>query len=439
MTISKQRLMIRHCLALFISLLFMSSTALAINDIVLKGQEDKERTPHLKMIPYAFYNDTTEFAIAGAVIASGYFQPQLAMVANGFISGNGTENGFFLAKDLQLHNRWFLDTKLMVGDFGLIESYQDGNPAFPNERAGSNDSHEKNFIETEGTDEFYRFNFRYVLPTGDGAKGPIHKYVVDRRGLLVPGHESGGSEWNPFTSGRLIAESEFFYRSQELDNVPGNPFDPETLGVTLAFEYDNSDYYKNPTQGSRQRLSISRDWGGLDDTAPWTSIEFEATKYFSFGATEDALQRVLALNMWWIDSPTWDSSSTIKGNQVFHRPPLFSGATLGGLDRMKGYATNRFNDRSAVFYAAEYRHMPAYNPFKTIPYIKELNIPWWQWVVFAEAGRVHDEWDLSELHEDMKWDAGAGIRLDVEGVVVRLDAAMGDEDVQIQMFLGHTF
>ncbi|MEH6579646.1 MAG: BamA/TamA family outer membrane protein [Amphritea sp.] len=409
-----------------------------MNDIVLQGTEDEERKPHLRIIPFAFYNDSTELAISAAVIAAGYYQPQLAIVGNAFTSSNGTSSGFLLAKDLQLHNRLFLDTKLLAGDFGEIDSYQDGNPAFPNERAGSNDSHKENFINAEGTDNFYRLNFRYVLPTGDGAKGPIHKYVVDRRGLLVPGYESGGREWNPFTSGRLIAEIEFFYRKQELDNV-SNQFDPETLGATFAFEYDNSDFYKNPSKGSRQRITISHDWGSLDDTAPWTSIDFEASKYFSFGETDDVQQRVLALNMWWIDSPTWNSSSTINGSEVFHRPPLFSGATLGGLDRLKGYSTNRFNDRSAVFYAAEYRHMPKNNPFKSIPYINKLNIPWWQWVVFAEAGRVHDEWDLSELHDDMKWDAGLGVRLDVEGVVVRLDVAQGEEDTEVQMFIGHTF
>jgi hypothetical protein len=438
MTIYKQLFSVRQYLVLFISLLFMSSAALAMNDIVLQGTEDEERKPHLKLIPFAFYNDSTDTAISLAGVAKGYFQPQLAMVGNVFTSTNDTTSGFLLAKDLQVYERLFLDTKLLVGDFGEIDSFQNGNPAFPNERAGSNDSDKDNYVNSEGTDNFYRFNFRYVLPTGDGAKAPIHQYAVDRRGLLVPGHESGGREWNPFTSGRLIAESEFFYRKQELDNNP-NPFDPETLGVTLAFEYDNSDFYSNPSSGSRQRIAVSRDWGGLDDTAPWTSIEFEASKYFSFGETEDTLQRVLALNMWWADSPTWDSSSNIKGNEVFHRPPLFSGATLGGIDRLRGYKTNRFNDRSAVFYAAEYRHMPRSNPFKSIPYVNKLNIPWWQWVVFAEGGRVHDEWDLSELHDDMKWDAGAGIRLNVEGVVVRLDVAQGEEDTEVQMFVGHTF
>jgi hypothetical protein len=419
-------------------LLLTSNAALAINDVVLQGSENAERKPHLKIIPFAFYNDSTDLAVSAAVVAAGYYQPQLAIVGNVFTSANGSSSGFLLVKDLQLHNRLFLDTKLAASDFGEIESYQNGNPAFPNERAGSNDSNKKNFINTEGTDNFYRLNFRYVLPTGDGAKGPIHKYVVDRRGLLISGYESGGREWNPFTSGRLIAESEFFYRKQSLDNLPGR-FDPETLGVTFAFEYNNTDFYSNPANGSRQRITISRDWGSLVDTAPWTSTGFEASKYFSFVGTKNVLQRVLALNMWWIDSPTWDSSSTINGSEVFHRPPLFAGATLGGVDRHKGYSSNRFNDRSAVFYAAEYRQMPKTNPFKSIPYINKLNMPWWQWVAFAEVGRVHGEWNLSELHDDMKWDAGGGFRLNVEGVIVRLDVARGEEDTEVQMFIGHTF
>jgi hypothetical protein len=432
----------RYLLPVFLSLLLTCNAALAISDVVLQGREDAERTPHSKIIPFPFYNDSTDLALSVAFVAAGYYQPQLAIVGNAFTSTNGSLSGFFLAKDLQLHNRLFLDTKLMASDFGEIESYQDGNPDFPDERAGSNDSSKKNFINTEGTDNFYRLNFRFVLPTGDGTKGPIHKYVVDRRGMLVPGYESGGREWNPFSSGRLIAESEFFYRKQSLDDTPSH-FDPETLGVTFAIEYDNTDFPTNPANGSRQRITISRDWGSLDDTAPWTSIDFETSKYISFGETDNALQRVLALDMWWVDSPTWNSSSTIDGNKVFHRPPLFAGASLGGIDRLKGYSTDRFNDRSAVFYAAEYRHMQKNNPFtpilKSIPYVNQLNLALWHWVAFAEIGRVHDEWDLSELHNDMKWDVGIGLRMNVEGVVVRLDVAKGEEETEVQMFIGHTF
>ena len=73
------------------------------------------------------------------------------------------------------------------------------------------------------------------------------------------------------------------------------------------------------------------------------------------------------------------------------------------------------------------------------PYVDKLNLALWHWVVFAEVGRVHDEWSLTELHEDMKWNAGVGFRLNVEGVIVRLDVAKGEEETEIQMFIGHTF
>ena len=119
----KRLFQVRNYLILGISLLFLNGSALAINDIVLQGQEDEERTPRYKIIPYAFYNEYTDLAVSAAFVASGYYQPQLAIVGNAFTSSNDSTNGFLLAKDLQLYDRWFLDTKLMKGDFGLIESY----------------------------------------------------------------------------------------------------------------------------------------------------------------------------------------------------------------------------------------------------------------------------------------------------------------------------
>ena len=83
--------------------------------------------------------------------------------------------------------------------------------------------------------------------------------------------------------------------------------------------------------------------------------------------------------------------------------------------------------------------MPESNPFGNIPLIKKLNIPWWQWVVFAEAGRVADDWDFSEFHEDMKFTFGAGLRVSVEGLIIRMDVAGSSEGGEVQMFLGHAF
>jgi hypothetical protein len=83
--------------------------------------------------------------------------------------------------------------------------------------------------------------------------------------------------------------------------------------------------------------------------------------------------------------------------------------------------------------------MSKWNPFPGIPIINNLHIPWWQWTVFAEAGRVHDEWEMDELHDDMKWSLGAGARIMVEGVIVRVDFATSEEQSEVQMFIGQTF
>lgn len=50
--------------------------------------------------------------------------------------------------------------------------------------------------------------------------------------------------------------------------------------------------------------------------------------------------------------------------------------TLGGLERQRAYASNRFHDRSAINYTAEYRYMPKWNPFLKIPLVNTLHIPW---------------------------------------------------------------
>ena len=254
------------------------------------------------------------------------------------------------------------------------------------------------------------------------------------------GSESGGDEWNPLTSGRTFLLFEFLNREQDLDDPETGGAELRTTAILLGVEYDNTDYWNNPTYGSRQRFAVMHDWGqNEEDGEEWTTVELELSKFLDLGQSDTAYQRVLALNSWWIDTPTWDDSSFHDGEEIFHRPPVYQGATLGGLDRQRAYPTARFSDRSAVNYAAEYRHMSKWNPFPQIPLINLLNIPWWQWTVFGELGRVNDEWDLDELHEDMKWSIGAGARIMVEGVIVRVDFATSEEQSEVQMFIGQTF
>jgi hypothetical protein len=393
-------------------------------------------------IPYGFYNESTGVAAAFVVLTESYIQPQMTTLANVFAGSNGSSNLFISTLDTHVpgFNRLFLDTKFMVARWGETDSYQNGNPSFAGEQAGSNDSDEDNFISVDGADNYFRLKFRYLLPIGDGEKDIVHTFALNK-GLLVKGYEAGGREWNPFISGRTTLELEPFYRSQKFQDDQNIEYDGITSGVRINIEYDNTDWYKNPSYGSRQSFSVSRDWGLEEKSNTWASMEFEYSKFVPLSLDKNTRQRVLAFNFWTSDVPTWDSShiDSKTGSEIFHRAPNFAGSTLGGLNRQRGFSSDRFSDRSAINYAVEYRKSPTHNPFPKIPLINKLHIPWWEWIMFMEVGRVADKWSLSDLHENMKVSVGAGIRLQVEGLIIRVDGAASEEGASAQMFFGHTF
>jgi len=46
---------------------------------------------------------------------------------------------------------------------------------------------------------------------------------------------------------------------------------------------------------------------------------------------------------------------------------------------------------------------------------------------------------VDELHSDMKWDLGFGVRAMAKGLVVRIDTAVSDEGLQVQMMVSQPF
>lgn len=125
---------------------------------------------------------------------------------------------------------------------------------------------------------------------------------------------------------------------------------------------------------------------------------------------------------------------------MFHRPPVFQGANLGGLWRMRAYPTSRFNDRAAIYYCGEIRLMPEWNPFAKIEWVeKYLTVQWWQWVFFTEVGRVAPSWSFSTLNKNQKFDAGVGVRAMVKGLVVRIDVAGSSESWGVNMMVSQPF
>jgi hypothetical protein len=107
---------------------------------------------------------------------------------------------------------------------------------------------------------------------------------------------------------------------------------------------------------------------------------------------------------------------------------------------LRGYPSQRLNDKAAVYYAAELRLIPRWNPFKRWDCIqKYVGIEWLQFVSLAGIGRMASSWNFETLHSDMKWSLGLGLKAWAKGIVVRIDTAASDEDFKVQMMVAHPF
>ncbi|MDH4185725.1 MAG: BamA/TamA family outer membrane protein [Nitrospira sp.] len=401
---------------------------------------DKGFEKKVLKVPYAFYNEAYGAAAGFVYGVTGAPQDQAVVVVSAVAGTEGSYALFLLERNIQVPfiKRLFIDTDLVLSKYGDLRVYTNGNPDFPDERAGSNESDEDNYIEGDGSDHYLRLKLKYLLPLGHGKNEIIPTQVLDR-GLLKSG-EVGGTSWNPLESGRTYLEARIYYRKQDVNNDLLEEGDDKTRAIELSLYRDNTDLPINPSKGSSLRLKFSRDWGGSASSAPWTVLDGEFSKYVSLGEAKKFRQRVIALNFWTANALTWNDSHEEDGKPVFHRPPPYAGASLGGIFRMRGFASSRFSDKAAIYYAAEYRMTPRWNPFEDIGWVKKyLDIAWWQWVPFAEVGRVAPSWSLSELHSSMKWDVGFGVRAMAKGLVVRIDTSVSKEEFGVQMMVGHPF
>jgi hypothetical protein len=421
-----------------LSLLFVWAGSGYSQEILLDKGKPKPG-PQIVILPYPFFNESIGFGAGIVMLEAGHLQPQNSTVMTALSSIDGNWLVFLSNKDLQmpLVKRLFFSPVFFLNSFEEVDTYLDGNPNFLNERAGSNDSDKDNFIEADADDYSVKLWFNFLLPIGHGKDNIISEMVLDD-GILVSG-ATGGSSWNPLRSGRTYIKIAPFYREKKFE-ISGQDNTLNTSGIEFQLHYNNTDFPNNPSTGSAWSAAVKRDFGKLDSDAPWTALDFEYEKYFSLGPTDGARQRVIAFDFWTVDVPTWDSFDIdSSGNQVFHRPPLFEGATLGGLWRLRGYPANRFHDKSAIYYAIEYRHIPRWNPLKNFTVGGRLDWSWLQFVGFGEVGRVAPTWTIDELHSSMKWSAGVGVRTMVNKLVLRIDFAASDETTQVQVFIKQPF
>jgi hypothetical protein len=420
----------------FIFFMILICCNLAYGQSITVGPDGKFEKQVIS-VPYAFYNANFGVAGAYAYAVNGWPQKQAALIATAMAGSNGSALAFLMARDLKIPftQRLFLDAVVSTGYFKDADIYTEGNPDFPNERAGSNDSNKDDYVESDGGwDNFFRLRFKYLLPIGNGKDEIITTQVVDR-GLLVDG-ATGGESWNPFVSGRTYFEMKPFYRLQQIDGDDVQE-DVKTNGLEISLFRDNRDFKLNPSKGSALRLKFQRDFGWFDSTNSWTVVDAELDKYFSLGESEWFRQRVLAFDFWTAYSPTWNEKND---GDIENGAPSFAGATLGGLWRLRGFPSQRFSDKAAIYYAAEMRFIPRWNPFEGWPGIqKYIGVQWLQFVPFFEVGRVAEDWGVERLHEDMKWSAGLGVRFWAKGLVARIDSAASEEGFGVQMMVAQPF
>jgi hypothetical protein len=395
-------------------------------------------------LPYAFSTESLDTSIGAGWFSAGTLQPQASLFATGFVTANdsalfaGALNNFRFGEN----SRFFLDAYLQVNRF-TDQRFYSGPTIGDEARPGSNDSDEDSYISGSSDQFTLETNFKYRLPIGNLRDDPLAVYRL-RHGLLESG-PAGGEYWNPLKTGQTTLGAKAFYTYRDLSdlviNQLGNePADVEvtsrTNGINFWLEHDNTDFPRNPSRGSRQVVNVTRDFGWGDSDDSWTSVELSLSKYFDLGTSGWFRQQVLALNYWTSLNTDWNEDAN---GVIDHNPPPGFGSELGGYDRLRGYATDRFADKAAVHYTAEFRLIPQTQPLHDIPILDYFQIDWWQIVPFVEAGRVSPKYDSELYFENLKWDAGVGIRLMTFRSVVRLDVAVGEEGASVSAMISHPF
>ena len=408
----------------------------------LFGDNNTTNSKDMIIIPYVFASDSTGFVGGAGIIKQGLFQPQTTLIASVMygatqdIMTNDQEEeanfagGFisFSNYKLPFTNRTFFSLIGFKSYFPSAVSYLSN---------GSNDSDEENSLTSSGDSDFLNTTFRYVLPIGEGLDNPERLYDL-KNGFAMDREGLGGGI--PFETGFTSLGLKTFYQHESYENSNYSPL-PEwdTSGLRIFLEHDNTDYDLNPSRGYNFQLQFSKDFGNGDSLQSWDFLEFKYSHYFNLDTFSFTQQNVLALNMWTGYSFSWENDVQIDSMGVIdaHRPPPWEGASLGGLNRMRGYDNNRFSDKAGFYATAEYRAILNWNPLRKNEYIP-VAVDWFQVVAFAEVGRVHDTYNF-DLLSDMKYDVGISLRAMAAQIPVRVDVAYGDEGTNFWVMVYQPF
>jgi hypothetical protein len=411
-------------------IIFFQSLETTAQYIIREGDEEGEIRSHTIVLPYAFSSETLGFGVGVGGSYGPKSHPQSLYYGTAYATDNGSAFALLGGHNLPAPGmeRLLFRPTVSLGHYTKMRIYIDGNPDFTDERAGSNESSPDNYLEEDARDLIVNLEMRYTLPWGHFRDRATHTYITEN-GLLKE-NPSGAESINPLRSGLSSILFKPYYRRQFTEAKQG-----ETLYFQLGYEHDNRDFIPNPHRGYKAKAAISHDPDWLAETRKWTSLEGELDGFIPLWDTSWSRQQTLALSWWSAYSPTFDASSPDNEG----KPPYFTGPTLGGLWRMRGFPSYRFHDKAAIHYTAEYRVMPEWQPFGKIDLLDPLKIRWWQLVGLVEAGRVAPTWNFETLHTDMKFDVGVGLRGMFHTGIGRLDFVVSEEGFSLVAMFGQTF
>jgi hypothetical protein len=415
-------------------LFFLISVKLVAAEFIIEDVDTNETEKSWIALPYAFDSASMGLTAGVGAIFSGYLQPQMTVFCTAFVGA---------VEDVNLDKARSEGIALGISSYRpsfserLFISFLGSYAYYPNQRLylnGKNDSkqnldsdelYEFTPFQTQGYNNWFNLNFRYILPWGNAQKKALRIVKLDR-GVSSAGNKANGT---PFLTGQTVVGTDFFYTKWTTDKLPEQR-SYNTNGARIYLEHDNTDYPDNPSRGYKFKMQYSQDFGIGNSTQTWNALDASFSKYLEFVNYDWSRQNVLALNLWSAYSPSWNEGKKLHPddpNAVIeqHRPPMWEGARLGGWSRMRAYDSNRFSDKAAFYSALEYRIIPKLNPLSQEKWMP-VNIDWFQTVLFAEVGRVAPAY-TSELFRDMKSDVGFSLRALAAKVPVRFDMAFGSE------------
>ncbi|WP_229599858.1 BamA/TamA family outer membrane protein [Vibrio navarrensis] len=374
--------------------------------------------PNTSAAPFYYTSEGmgNALGVAGAVKHLG--QSNAALFGAVAYSDRGSYFTYLAASNYQFGDYWLLGAELYQGKYVDNEYYF--------RRAGDNDSSRDDRAIATGEESNNRLSIRYIVPWGHAAfRGARAAFEPSRQ---IKGH-------SPARSGITSLDFQPFQTSRSVQNMPSR--DSDSTGLKVQLDWDNRNDVRDPSDGYRTNVAVSyadENWGNDNR---WLKYEYQANAFWDLGSWEETFEKqVLAVDFYFADTPTW-----FECNERFvcERPPELDQVSLGGLQRLRSFPAGRFHGRSAIHYSAEYRVLPNWQPLSEVSLLNSYSIPWWQWVAFVDLGRVSDELDLFELHNSLKWSAGGGVRMQLEGLVVRAEMAWGGEGSQLRLMVNQPF